>query len=557
MFIRKLKRKNNKISLQIVESYRDNNGTSRQSILENIGTFEEGESLDLGMIQAQDAWRKLKQKNMLPFEADDLQKMDQVAEVKEATDTADEDKVCVGDLEVERHIDNGIKDIYGHLYSLSGMDTMLATGKKQEHWNKILKDCVLMRINTAASKRKISELLEEDQDVSIPLDQIYRLMDKLSENEISIKKNIFDNTQSLFKEKIDVAFFDVTTLYFESFKQDDLRCFGFSKDCKFKEVQVVLALMTTTGGIPLGYELFSGNKSEGKTLIECIQKFKINYDIQNILLVADRGMFTEENLTFMEKEKINYIVAAKLKAQKNDIKENILSFKEEAFRLAGDKRPEGYSQEISLNGRRLIVNYSATRANKDFTDRERLVSRIRKIEKDGKIDLKKLITNSGSKKFLKITKETNTGVINTDKITKDAKWDGLHGIITNDKEITADAARERYRGLWQIEAAFRLNKHDLKMRPIFHWKPNRIRAHILFCYICYSVVVSTSFRLKQAKVQLSFARVKEELSRVKAAIVMNKKNGQKYLLPKTLTDLQKKIYSALEIPYSTVAQKIN
>ncbi len=94
MFIRKLKRKNNKISLQIVESYRDNNGTSRQSILENIGTFEEGESLDLGMIQAQDAWRKLKQKNMLPFEADDLQKMDQVAEVKEATDTADEDKVC-------------------------------------------------------------------------------------------------------------------------------------------------------------------------------------------------------------------------------------------------------------------------------------------------------------------------------------------------------------------------------------------------------------------------------------------------------------------------------
>jgi transposase len=383
-------------------------------------------------------------------------------------------------------------------------------------------------------------------------------MDKLFENETTIKKKIYNSTVSAFKEKIDVAFFDVTTLYFESFNQDDLRCFGFSKDCKFKEVQVVLALMATTGGMPLGYELFAGNKSEGKTLIECIKKFKVDYEIQNVFLVADRAMFTEDNLAYMESEKIKYIVAAKLKSQKKALKDEILLQKEKALSVAQERQIEEYTHEIKHEkGRRFIVNYSLKRANKDKADRNRLVERIKKVEKNGIIDLKKLIKNSGSKKYLKITKPTNSGVLNLEKIANDSKWDGLHGVIVNDPEISMEAALERYRGLWQIEAAFRLKKNDLKMRPIFHWKPNRIRAHVLFCYICYTVVVNTSFRMKEKNLNLSFARAKEELSRVRASILINKKNGQKYLLPKTLNDLQKKIYETFEIPYSTSAKKID
>lgn len=558
MFIRKLKRKNNKISLQIVKSYRDSYGKNQQEILRNIGTFEVGTDLDLGMIQAQNAWRELKQVGLLPFDSCDVAQLDQLPEIKEAVDTADEDKVCLGDLETEKVIDNGVKDIFGHIYSSLGMDNLLSSGKKQDYYNKILKDCVLMRINTPTSKRHLSELLLAERDLSIPTDKIYRLMDKLCENETSIKKKIYNSTLSAFKEKIDVAFFDVTTLYFESFTQDELKRFGFSKDCKFKEVQVVLALMATTDGMPLGYELFAGNTSEGKTLIECIKKFKADYEIQNIFLVADRAMFTEANLSYMEAEKINYIVAAKLKSQKTDLKNEILTFKKKALDIAKDRKLQDYTHEIKLkSGRRLIVSYSEKRANKDKTDRERLVARMKKYEVNGVIDIKKLIQNGGSKKWLKITGPTNTGVLNNDKIENEEKWDGLHGIIVNDSDIKIEDALERYKGLWQIEAAFRLNKNDLKMRPVFHWKPNRIKAHVLFCYICYTVVVNTHFKLKAAKINLSFAKAKEELSRVRASVVMNKKNGQKYLLPKTLNETQTKLYAAFGIPYSTLAQKID
>ncbi len=120
----------------------------------------------------------------------------------------------------------------------------------------------------------------------------------------------------------------MTTLYFESVQSDELREFGFSKDCKFKETQVVLALVTTKQGLPVTYELFPGNIYEGATLIQMVQKLKKTYNINNILLVADRAMFTEKNLFFMDKLGITYIVAAKLKALPNKLKEEILESSE-------------------------------------------------------------------------------------------------------------------------------------------------------------------------------------------------------------------------------------
>ena len=115
---------------------------------------------------------------------------------------------------------------------------------------------------------------------------------------------------NLFENKLNILFFDVTTLYFESTKQDELRDFGFSKDCKFKEVQVVLSLITTDYGMPISYELFPGNTFEGSTLIETIKQVKITYNVDNITMVADRGMFSEKNLQVLEEENIQYVVGA-------------------------------------------------------------------------------------------------------------------------------------------------------------------------------------------------------------------------------------------------------
>ncbi len=100
---------------------------------------------------------------------------------------------------------------------------------------------------------------------------------------------------------MDVLLYDVTTLYFESFTEDEVRRFGFSKDCKFKETQVVLALMTNSQGHPISYELFPGNTSEGATLVESINKLKTRFNVRRAVLVADRAMFVRKNLETMDK----------------------------------------------------------------------------------------------------------------------------------------------------------------------------------------------------------------------------------------------------------------
>ena len=124
---------------------------------------------------------------------------------------------------------------------------------------------------------------------------------------------------------VNVVLFDVTTLHFESVEKDGLRNFGFSKDGKFKEVQVVLALMTTNEGHPVGYKLFPGNTSEGKTLLEHMEEIKKELDLKRLTLIADRAMSSEANLARMEESGINYVVACKLSKLPKGEREKVLS----------------------------------------------------------------------------------------------------------------------------------------------------------------------------------------------------------------------------------------
>ncbi|MBI4129593.1 hypothetical protein HY464_02780, partial [Candidatus Peregrinibacteria bacterium] len=130
------------------------------------------------------------------------------------------------------------------------------------------------------------------------------------------------------------------------------------------------------------------------------------------------------------------------------------------------------------------------------------------------------------------------------KIANDALWDGMHGVITNVRDMSAVSVLSRYRGLWQIEEAFRINKHDLAMRPIFHWSEPRIRAHIAICFLAYAVAKHATRKLEAAGIRISFARLREELLLIQSSIVINVRTRKCYRLPSRLTDLQKGICRA-------------
>ena len=367
-------------------------------------------------------------------------------------------------------VQHGIKGVCGAVYEQLDFHTIIQDTNKDQQWNEILKYCVLSRVAHPDSKRKTVETLKEDYNETGPLEKMYRMMDRLYPHIERVKDFVAENTLRLFNQEVDVLFFDVTTLYFESFEEDDIRQFGFSKDLKFKETQVVLALVTNQAGHPLSYELFAGSTSEASTLIFTVNKLKQRFTVKKAVLVADKAMFNDNNLRLMEEEGMEYVVSAKLKSLPKRTKAEILSEDFKPVQVAGESQG---IKEFEHKQRRLIVSYSKKRAKKNKADRQRLISRLMKKIKNNQIPVKSLITNYGTKKY--VTVEKTKARLNEQKIKEDSQWDGLSGVISNMEDKSAEQLLSRYRQLWKIEEAFRVCKHTLKMRPIYHWKKKELR----------------------------------------------------------------------------------
>ena len=176
-------------------------------------------------------------------------------------------------------INEGVEDVLGHVYKYLEFDKIVLGYRKNAEWNQILKYCIFMRFLEPASKLRSIRLILNRFQKEISHGQILKMMDHLSEKAEEIKKHLASKMIEV-STGLDILLFDVTTLYFESTKDSDLKKFGFSKDGKFKEVQVVLALLTDSNGLPITYDIFPGNTSETKTFIKSIEKLKKLYGVK-------------------------------------------------------------------------------------------------------------------------------------------------------------------------------------------------------------------------------------------------------------------------------------
>ena len=552
MFVRVKTRSNGKRSIQIVESYRRGDKV-HQKIIRHVGqAMSDKEEATLKQLaHSIIVEMKNNRQPVLPiFSPEDIYNPER--RKKKST----EDKVFISKLREDQRLIVGLGEVFGKLYSDLGFDSIIKKTRKDKQWNSILKTCVISRLANPSSKRETASFLEQDYGIKVPLEKIYRMMDHLDGFEDEIKHKVSSSSIDLLGQHVNIVFFDVTTLYFESIKSDDLREFGFSKDCKFKEVQVVLALITTEHGLPIGYELFPGNTFEGHTLIETVSKVRSKFNALDITLVADRGLLSEQNLSALEKQGIQYIIGAKLRKMDKKTQESILEA--HAYKASCVANELHWLKEVDHKGRRLVVSYSKKRAAKDAKDRQRFIDRLMKRAKDGKIKIKDLIPNYGTKKYLQV--DGGKATINEQKMVKDALWDGIHGIISNVKNKPHCELVEKYRGLWQVEEAFRVNKHDLKMRPIFHWKPQRIKAHIAICFLAYTLAKQAVYRVNQqaplGENRLSFKQLRNELLHAQSSLLRDIESKKKYLLPSNVTGNQKKIYKVFGLKRSEVSQEV-
>jgi len=533
-------------SVQIVASERVGD-TVRQRIVRYVGIAMNDEELER-MKELAEFIRISLETESAPslFKPDDLARMAieqrrKAALLPDAPLRVDLKKLCE-----ENRIIVGIHEIYGKLFDELGFERAVGGSAIRVKSANIIKHLVMARIANPASKRRSVIELEKDFGIKLDLNAVYRAMDSLDDESFAmIQKRAWEAATGLFGQKIDIVFYDCTTLYFETVEEDELREKGYSKDMKFNQSQVLLALMVTKEGLPLGYRLYNGSKFEGDTLKDAITQLKTMSEVDRVVFVADSGLLSAANLACIEQSEKQYIVAARLKNQPVSIKNAILD--KASYQKIGELR----IKEIALPGeRRLLVNYSEKRARKDAHDRQVVLNKLQKKVKASK-NPESFISNFGYKKYLKIENQQQV-TINEEKIKLAEQWDGLHGVITNSKDMPAISVFEHYRGLWQVEESFRLTKHDLRVRPIYHWTPSRIQAHVALCFMALVCIRHLSYRVKLQYQPMSPEIIRNELVRVEQSILKHKTKETRYGIPSKMTLNAQKIYQVMGEKLSSV-----
>ena len=274
-----------------------------------------------------------------------------------------------------------------------------------------------------------------------------------------------------------MLFYDVTTLYFETFQEDELRKNGFSKDNKSQQPQILVALMVTKEGFPIAYEIFSGNTYEGHTIIPAVDSFIEKNQVKEFTVVADAAMISDENIKQLIQKNINYIVGARL----GNISAKLLGVIDKTI-----TRKDGENIRLETEKGYLICSFSSVRYRKDLYEMNKQID-----------NAKKVIENPSKNKKTKFVKTKNQKIeLNEKLIDKNKKLLGIKGYYTNLEESVIDnkTVIERYHELYKIEQAFRISKSDLQTRPIFHFKEQPIKLHILICFI--ALVVSKHIELQ-------------------------------------------------------------
>jgi len=344
---------------------------------------------------------------------------------------------------------------------------------------------------------------------NIGLHQLYRTLDLLAEHKDEIEKALFWRDRDLLSPEVDVILYDLTTLRFESTRTDlgDLRQFGYSKERRSDCTQVVLGLLVTPEGIPIGFEVYPGNTFEGKTIKDIVAKLRNKFSIRRFIFVGDRGLFSKANLKELRGE--------------NKAGEFIVGMKLAVFKKRHDEfydigRYQWINGDLAVyetthENDRCIITWSRSRAQRDRKAREDVLDKIRQKLSKKKITAKEFVTNTTYKRYVVGLNGNKQFTLNEKAIAQDATRDGYFGVVTNVTDMAAKEIVENYKTLWIVEDAFGEIKGTLKARPIFHWTDPRIVGHLTLCFIAYYCESLMTKALREKKLMLASRAIKEEI----------------------------------------------
>jgi len=406
------------------------------------------------------------------------------------------------------------------------------------------------KLSTVEWYRKI--YLPEAENAELKYQHFYRAMDYLQRAKRKIEKDIFLQLSDLFSLKVDIVFYDLTSSYFEG-TECEISKFGYSRDHRSDKKQILLGLVTTKEGLPIAHEVFCGNIADKSTVEGIIKDLKSRFDIAKCIFVGDRGMVSQENLNFLEKETYQYIIALR-KRQSKEI-EDIIEPDLSKYQSIDDNLK---ALEVNRGHLRYIICHNLQKARDDRLFRQEAISQaeaklevIRTSFQQGRIKRQKPITIRTVKTLLKKNtfKYFDFKVspfeyhLKQEIIAKEAILDGKYILKTNVKELSMQEIIQSYKNLSCVERAFKSIKDFLRLRPIFHYKPPRVKAHVFICVLAYLIEKVIDKKLIGHKLNLTAVRALELLDEVR---LIENQLGDRTL--KCITELNKThrdIFSAI------------
>ena len=492
MFIRKNKNRSGSISVQVIEKI-----GRRNKVIKSLGAAKDQSKIDILVKQAELFIEK--RKGLLPlFTSED-----------DALIHAFVSSICNDDLRIvgPKLV---LEEIYGQM------------GYKEVTTDYLFMHLVICRIVSPGSKLQTVQYMQRHYRKSLSEQTVYRYLDHIEQYlKPKVEQITYNHSKKVLGGSVGVVFYDMSTLYFETESEDDLRAIGYSKDGKHQHPQIMIGLLVGAGGVPIGYDIYKGNTAETKTLLPFLENIMDKFGVDRPILVADSALLSKTNLETLTDNGYQYILGGRIKNETSELKQAILAKNIE------EEKPI----ELAHQYGRLIVSYSTKRAKKDLFNRKRGLKRIEAKVKTGKLT-KQAINNRGYNKYLHLDGNTKVSV-NYQAYYSDSKWDGLKGYVTN-TTITPSEIIGNYSNLWQVEKAFRMSKTDLRFRPIYHRKEARIRAHLLICFTAYAVYKELERQIKEHHLPFSVETAVKNLKEIQEltySLPVSKKRTSKILSP--------------------------
>lgn len=390
---------------------------------------------------------------------------------------------------------------------------------------KIFLDLALIRAVEPASKRESQRLLSALFGITYDLTTIYRSLSGFSRLKDGVEVQLIAFAQKYLGFDFSFVLYDITTLYFETFTEDELRKTGFTKDNKVGQPQILVGLIVSPEGFPLSFAVFEGNTFEGNTLIPVMLDFKEKHHIQSLTVVADAAMISHKNIAALKKAGLNYIVGARLGNMSAQTTNRI------------DKelpRTDGSCLRFTTEDGFLIVHFSAKRYVKDKHEMDSQLEKANAILK-GKKEMKR-------NKFLSRNTKAEY-ILNTFIIEKSKRLLGIKGYHT-DLSLPDQIIIDRYADLWQVEKSFRISKNDLTARPVYHFRKQTIIAHLLICIVSLAVL-----KFLEIKTGKSARYVMEKLKSVTDGRMFNIIIGKEIIMRGEMTDEVQELLRKINSPH--------